>query len=551
VPTQVSGEGSADITISAVKKSDTGVRCVPAFSNRSETINFWTTYLSPVSGSMNLMVNSTSVSTAPSGTGVSLSFDVNGQAVFTVKYLDAGQLELNAKFEGAGDEAGLLMTGNSSFVTHPAGLCVYSDVTDSGCGSGDGNCSSFVAAGSPFGLKVKGVAWENDTEVDTDFCDTNTVTPNYQHSGIGLSHTLVAPGSGIPGAIDITVANIANSGEVEIDQVVSEVGVFTFTADPPVDYLGAGDVFGGRSYSSAYVGRFIPDHFEVSILLDPPAFEESCLSFTYLGKPFDYQAVPDLTITAMNGAATPTQTENYEGGFFKLDTSLQYTYVDNNVPAAVSPLTPSSSSQEINDTNDCGGTVTVAIIEDDAIAGNGSKDGFNYTRPLPDNPVAPFVPDVTMTVPAVQITDSDGVCFDAGSGCQDFQVTGIVGVHVWHGRSLAEPVFGPETESLVMPVNSYWYDGTNWLENTDDDCSVFTYTLTQSGISVTALPAGPYMLSDGSGDLTLTPDAGSNRGSVSVSFDFPAWLEPDPDAVATFGISRGNDRILNWQEIMR
>lgn len=551
VPTQVSGKSSADITINAVKKSDTGTRCVPAFSNRSETINFWTAYLSPASGSMNLTVNGSSVSTSSPGTGVSLSFDVSGQAVFTVKYLDAGQLELNTRYEGAGDEAGLVMSGNSSFVTHPAGLCVYSDAADSDCASGDGNCSSFVAAGTPFGLKVKGVAWENDTEVDTDFCDSNTETPNYQHTGIGVSHTLVAPGSGLPGAIDITVANITSSGEVEIDQVVSEVGVFSFTADPPADYLGAGDVFGGRVYTSANIGRFIPEHFEVSILPDPPAFEETCLIFTYLGESFDYQTVPDLTITAMNGAAMPTQTENYEGGFFKLDTTLQYSYVDNNVPAGASPLTPTSSSQEIDDTVDCGGTVSVALLEDDAIAGNGIKDGFNYTRPLPDNPAAPFVSDVTMTLPAVQITDSDGVCFDAGSGCQKFQLAGIAGVHVWHGRSLAEPVFGPETETLVMPVNSYWYDGTNWLENTDDDCSVFTYTLIESGMSVTASPAGPFILSGGSGDLTLTPDAGSNRGTVSISFDFPAWLEPDPGAIATFGISRGNDRILNWQEIMR
>lgn len=551
VPTQVSGKTSTDITITAVKKDDTTVRCVPAFSERSETIDFWSTYLSPASGTYSLEINGTSIAANSPGTGISLAFDTNGQATFTLLYEDAGQLDLNSRFEGSGDEVGLVMTGNSNFVVHPAGLCVYSDDTDSDCSPASGSCSAFVAAGKPFTLKVKGVGWESDTEVDTDFCDTNPLTPNYQHSGIVLSHSLIAPGTGVAGAIDIGLAAVSSGGEVELSQIVSEVGVFTFTADPPADYLGAGDVFGGTSYTSGNIGRFRPDHFELSILPDPPVFAESCLVYTYLGESFDYQLVPDLNITAMNGAEPATITENYEGDFFKVATDLNYSYLDNNVPVAASPLTPVTSSQLISDTVDCGGTVTITLVEDDGISGNGVRDGFNYTRPTPDNPVAPYVPDVTMTIVASEITDSDGVCFDSGSGCQDFQATGITGVNLRHGRSLGEPVFGPETDSLVMPVSTFWYDGSDWQVNSDDDCSVFDYSLTASGLVVTSLPLDPVTLSAGEADLTLTPNAASNRGTVTVDFDFPSWLEPDPSAVATFGIARGNDRILNWQEIMR
>ncbi len=551
VPTQVSGKGSDPITITAVRKDETGTRCVPAFVNRTETINFWSSYAAPATGSLPLLVNGTEVAAAAPGTGISLSFDASGQSTFTVLYSDAGQVTLDARFEGAGDEAGLEMTGNSSFVVHPAGLCTYSDAADSDCASGDGSCSRFVVAGTPFPLKVKGVVWENDAEADSDFCDTNATTPNYQHVGITLSHNLVAPLSGISGSLGITSVDIVAAGEVSVAQVVSEVGVFTFTADPPADYLGAGDVFGGATFTSVNVGRFIPDHFDVTILPDPPLFAETCLVYTYLGQPFDWESVPELTITAMNGAASPVATVNYEADFWKLDTSLNYSYLDNNVPPAAAPLTPQTSSQNMEDTTDCGGSVIIPLIEDDGIAGNGLQDGFIYSRPAPDSPVSPFEPDVTMSVSVGELTDSDGVCLKGGSGCQGFQVAAITGIHVNHGRALAEAVFGPETEALVMPVTGYLYDGTEWKKNGDDDCTTFDYSMTFNGITVTSLPAGTVTLIDGSGDLTMTPAVNSNRGTVSVSFDFPDWLHPDPAAVATFGISRGNDRILNWQEINR
>ena len=550
IPTQTSCKESTNITISAVGRDPGTGKCIPLFAGLSRDISFWSTYITPATGTLPVRVNGTAITGSSPGTPVSLAFNANGQATFKVAYSDAGLVQLNARYLGSGNEAGLSMLGNDSFVTGPAGLCVYSDAPQSDCPSGNGSCSAFVAAKTPFPLKVKGVCWQVTGETNSQFCD-NATTPNFMMDNIGLTHTLVAPLSGVPGSIDISTANITSGGEVSVQQAVSEVGVFKFTADPPSDYLGAGDIFTGATFTSNNIGRFIPDHFIVTILPDPPVFAESCTVYTYLGQPFDWQTVPEITITAMNGAATPAITRNYEADFWKLDANLVYSYMDNNVPALASPLTPQSVTRALPNTSNCGGTVTLALAENDGITGNGIFEGFNYTRPLLTTPVAPFVPNVTMTIRAVELTDSDAVCYRNAAGCLDFQVNGITGTHMRHGRALAQSVFGPETGPLVMPVSSFYYDGTTWQKNTDDDCTVFTYGLTPSGISVTCSPPSPVTMTDGAADLTLTPVANSGRGTVSVGFDFPAWLHPDSAAVATFGISRGNDRIINWQELMR
>lgn len=550
IPTETSCKQSGNITLSAVGRDSASGQCIPLFAGGTKNVSFWSIYESPATGTQPVRVNNTTIAGASPGTDLALTFDANGRTTFKVTYNDAGQVQLNARYLGSGSDAGLEMVGNNSFVTAPAGLCVYSDAANSDCAAGNGSCSVFVAAKTPFPLKVKGVCWVTDGETNDQFCD-NPTTPNFRMNTIALSHTLVAPTSGVPGNIDVLQANITSGGEVTVQQAVSEVGVFKFIADPPNDYLGAGDVFAGATYSSKNIGRFIPDHFAVSIVPDPPVFAENCLVYTYLGQPFDWVNVPDVIITAMNGAATPAITRNYEADFWKLDTTLMYSYVDANVPTLAAPLTPQSVSRTMPATADCGGTVSIALAENDGIAGNGIRDGFNYTRPAPTTPVVPFVPNVTMTIAAAELTDSDGVCHRGASGCVDFRVSGITGTHMRHGRALAQAVFGPETGPLVMPVTAYYYDGTTWKKNTDDTCTQFTYGLVPSGISAGCTPVSPVTMNHGAGNLTLTPVAGSNRGTVTVNFDYPAWLHPDGSAVATFGISRGNDRIINWQEIMR
>ncbi|WP_373368480.1 DUF6701 domain-containing protein, partial [Aeromonas caviae] len=52
-----------------------------------------------------------------------------------VSYPDAGQMRLNARHDGSGDTAGLVMTGSDLFVSRPVGLCITP--TQGACAAGD------------------------------------------------------------------------------------------------------------------------------------------------------------------------------------------------------------------------------------------------------------------------------------------------------------------------------------------------------------------------------------------------------------------------------
>jgi MSHA biogenesis protein MshQ len=541
VPTQTSCKESGDISVSAIGRDPATGQCVPLFASRTENVSFWSTYINPNIGAEAVRINGTSVSGVSPGVPIALTFDANGQSTFKFAYNDAGQIELNARYIGAGGETGLEMLGNDSFVVAPAGLCVYSDAANSDCASGDADCSVFVAAGDPFALKVKGVCWQADGETNAQFCDNATIT-NFRMSNIALSHSLVAPATGVPGSIALSSADIIATGEVAVQQSVSEVGVFTFSADPPNDYLGAGDVFAGATFTSANIGRFIPHHFSVSISPDPPVFADSCVgsAFTYLGQPFNWAATPQMTIRAMN--ADNGKTENYEGLFWKLaDPLASYAYVDAGAPAAVLPLTPATSSQSLPATSDCNGEVTIALTE----------SGFNYTRPGMAAPVSPFVPDVSFSVTQARLTDTDSVCYDlgAGAGCQGFERAGITGAHLRHGQVRVMNNFGPETADITRsPFEVQYYNGSGWVVSVDDNCTTGLAFCPSARVS--AIQPVPLFL--GKGTLTVTrPD------SVTVCPIAPAWLTaltdcglPDGSCGEfTFGIYRGNDRIINWQEI--
>jgi MSHA biogenesis protein MshQ len=558
VPTQTACRISSALTISAVRLDVTSQQCIPAFANRTENINFWSTYEDPATGTENISVSGTPVATSSPGTAVPLTFNASGESTFTVQYDDAGELRLDAGFTGSGAEAGLMMAGNDSFVAAPAGLCVYADEATADCGSGDGTCTAFTRAGQDFNLKVKGVCWETSGEADADFCD-NPTTPNFQLSSIALSHSLVAPGTGVSGSIGVSGFDMiaGDNGEHTIsNQTVNEVGVFTFTADPP-DYLGAGDII--PASTSANIGRFIPDHFSVSINPDPPTLANSCLAgaFTYLGKNFTYAGNPQITITAQNTANTTTH--NYEGGFWKLGEPfiLNYTYADSAAPVALSPA-GSSASSAAGDTADCNGTLTVTLT-----------DSFSYARPAATSPVAPFAGSVDLSVAPAEFTDTDTVCSDSGSGCQGLTRNAITGISLRHGRIKVKDNFGPKNEDISpSPFQIQFWDDFDadavyeWETNTDENAATCTteptlgFCTDNAGHSI-AIDAGSLLA--GAGTVTVGHDVLETARTVRVCPTTPAELTSltgcgsanDKCGNLTFGIYRGNDRIINWLEILR
>ena len=257
VPDFVSNQGTDSVTVRSLKSDETQ-QCVPGFQNVSKTMKLWQTYVSPASGTRMLQVNGVDVGNgATTPTTQVFAFDNSGEATFDVDYSDAGSVQLNLRYDGSGDDAGLVMSGDDQFIVSPLGLCAS---TTSSCLTGDAGCDPFVAAGAPFDLTVTFVGWESGS--DTDICD-NFTTPNYAESNLVIPSTKLSPAGGNSGVITPTFYHhvVSADGSNTISMTESEVGVFTYTVDPP-DYWGVHDL---GTATTAAVGRFYPKDFVVTV----------------------------------------------------------------------------------------------------------------------------------------------------------------------------------------------------------------------------------------------------------------------------------------------
>ena len=558
VPDQTACRPSAPVTISAVKTDpEDGTTCAPAFTGDRD-VAFWSEYLDPATGTRAVAVNGTDVAGASPGTPITLTFDANAEATFTLRYPDAGRMSLTARYEGSGDQAGLVMTGTDAFVSRPAGLVAYSQAANADCPSDDATCSVTGAAGDPFDLTVKAACWESDT--DTDLSD-NAATANFEMTGIGLDHALVAPAGGTPGTIGVSSFDMtaADDGVTSLAQTVSEVGVFTFTADPPV-YFGQALT----TVTSASVGRFTPARLDVTA--NTPAFAPFCGGFTYVGQPFGFDVglAPSFTVTARNAAGQVTS--NYGDTFWKLATSLaNRTYSDAAVSASgIDTVLDADGATLIGDADFDG---QGQLILDDGSAG----DRIEYLRD-DSTPVEPFDALVDLQLIAGDLTDTDGICHDpdTNGACDGLAVSGITGTGLRYGRLVLDNAHGPQTDTLDVSVRSESFAGGEFVPNTDDDCTVLPgpADVALSGW-IESLAAGETQvnsvtgLSGGSGTIELaapgTTAADTNDGSVVVELQgLDDWLLTDEDgdgtyaefpaARASFGMYRGDDRFIFWQE---
>ncbi len=558
VPDLTSCQTSPAVSIQAVRTDLTTQTCVAdgGFANVSKTVNFWTSYSNPGSGTMQLDLSGTNLATSSPGTGISLNFDATATATFTADYPDAGQLQLDARYEGVGvEEAGLVMLGSDSFTVRPVGLCIYSNDANADCGSGDGSCSEFRKVDENFNLRVKAVCWESGA--DTDFCSGNATTPNYEQNGITLAHALVAPTSPGSSAGGIAVSSIdlvdADNGEhVITNQSVSEVGVFTFTASPP-NYFGAAMPVA----TSTNIGRFTPDHL-LTLITANGSLQDACTGFSYSGQNFSYDPadLPVMTITAVDSGGGTTL--NYRDDFVKLtNPATQITMPAVTADAShlgadlVTPLalswTPAVSSLVKNDD----GTLTFTL----------GTDTFSYTRDA-NAMVAPVTSDIRL--PLTTIADSDGIA--ATDLPRQFAPAGT---EIRYGQLNLQNAYGSETLPLSLTLTAEHYTGTGFVTNPLDSCT--PYNDVNLGLSNHQAPlgigdtdpagSGLQTLSAGFGTgMSLTAPGAGKHGSVDLTLDLAQptgaeanllWLQPagvNPTAKATFGIYKGNDRLIYMRE---
>ncbi|WP_082805243.1 DUF6701 domain-containing protein [Pseudomonas sp. BMS12] len=550
-------------TVSAVRKSDNALQCVPAFANVTRSVSFTSAYSNPSSGTQPVVVNGSDVRGTP--VSLNLNFDATGTAPLTVRYDDAGQMTLTASYAGsvANDDLGLNLAGSDLFVSKPYGLCLQ---TDSTCSSADASCAVFpggIRAGDSFPLRIRAVGWQADGQAlsAAQLCSGNITTPNFRLDGIGLSSAVVAPSGGNNGVVTPDNYNHALGNTTIANRSVSEVGVFTITATPAAGgYLDGETVSGG---SSALVGRFIPAYLSAA---GSASLTPSCGSaFSYQGQPMGFATnrQPTLTVTARNRSGGVTT--NYDrGAFWKLAAPGVGTYSSVTGNAALDARLASQ------------GTATQAV--DGADNGDGART-YSWTGEqllylpalLPSSDDYPFAAKVRQTFLAASLREVDqgqAVCHGSGSGCLDYSYDFVddPGSEVRLGRLRIGNAHGSELQSLSLPLAlESWQNvaGGSFQSEGLDTCTILgtpaldMYTGNLSAGETTPTLSGPLA---GSGSVTLSAPGTGNDGSVQVSFpSAPAWLQYPWDGanrdlargLASFGIYKGAAPLIFRRELYR
>ena len=493
---------------------------------------------------------------------VGLEFDADGRAPIPFDYNDAGLVQLHAwmVLPATSELPELTLSGSSNdFVVRPVGLCVEVDHPDADCASLDGSCSVFRQAGEAFELSVRAVGWESVS--DTDFCDTNLTTPNYQASAIALSSDWAGSETGVAGTLGVTSVDILTNGSQQIPtQTVSEVGVFTFNAEPPSYFSET-----LPTAVSSPVGRFTPAYFDLSNTLLANRAALSCTdSFSYLGEGMRVS----LRLSARNQAGQVTQ--NYQGSFAKFSEfdELGLTAVDR-----------SGSGQQLSD----------RISQESGLSFSSSLGLVDVVAPFAvaraTNEDGPFL-DVAV---GSQALDSDDIGLQTAAFDLDADLDGDndsvqIGsaTQLLFGRLRVENGFGPETEALPLVAQMEYFDGAGYAINSQDSCTPIAVDIldpalgriasgslisvgdgqSEAGFNATAVVAGDLGLSFGapgagnSGEIEFQL---SDSGTVSAGVSSLPWLLYDWDGdgdyddepgsrTATFGRYRGNDRVIFWQE---
>lgn len=465
-------------------------------------------------------------------------FNKQGKAYFNLKYPEAGKVALKAKIKDEKDSL-----GQNSFVSFPA----YLKLTVDGGLCGSGSCSQkLVAAGEEFTMKV--TAYQ--------FGDDKKPAQNYQQSGLTISHKVSYPqfDSAIPGTLGTTTYDHINltNGTGSVTQTVSEVGAFDFTITPPETYLGS------KAFTitpaEENIGRFYPKYFRVDEAKGNQWAYPHQENFAYMKQGFGVEEFYVEALNADKGALTNYAffSSGLQAKFGLKDTSsyqprfiLNKTYTGTWVNNGAAYVTSRSLGKFTGSTTD-----GLELLK---------GSGLSY----PDGPLN-FNENAKDTAISIKSADDnkDPVSIDGSEGLLPTQPD------IRFGRVDLDDVGGNQGSTLRVPLRVEYWNGSRFIANPNDSQTDVTgvkakqehiwpkgdnakpkdVTLGAGGEvasghsrSVTAKEAEPYRQQT---RVWLNLEGGGNS-LPWLKYDWDKdGSEENPSSVVTFGIHRGNDRVI-------
>ncbi|MBI3284298.1 MAG: hypothetical protein HYZ65_05520 [Burkholderiales bacterium] len=408
------------------------------------------------------------------------------------------------------------------------------------------------------------------------------------------------PAGGSMGSISgafTTAAGASGSGAIGSAFTYSEVGYFRFLpqgvyddsfttysgdavngdclSDPTNGASNSPDADGkygcrfGNTASSAYFGRFIPDHFSV---LTPATFDGYCTAggFIYMDQTFNLRA----SIEARN--ASNGKTLNYSAGFARGAVTPQMENNNSGVPLDISRLNWSGSWGN--------GVYTFSANQFKRLAvADGPYDALAFGLGVTDEGGQVVLADRDMDASNTACTaDMPGT----PGNCPAKQ---IAGSKLRYGRVKLGMAHGSELLALPLPLRLEYWSGGGWQINTLDSCTNFA-----AGNFSLAFPAGtaakpnnlaacvtmlsvagsapaqklqlsaPGRNNNGWTDVTLNLDEAAGNQCAALGGAGPAalgaglpWLQfnwsgsgaKNPAARATFGVYKNANEFIYLREL--
>jgi len=612
VPDQIAGKPSdtapnnAVIGLRAVRASDNDPSmCVAAFPNGSTvSIPLGAECRNPNTCAGRQMQitnngNTTAVATsndnggagAAAYTPVNLLFQDDGtgitRALLSLRYPDAGVMQLHARYEvpldqggspPAGPGSGGYMNGaTNDFTVRPFGFAI-GPIQDPGGNPNPGadtpGGALFVSAGSDFQATVGAYNWDAADD-DGSTCDltsdpgcaagdgipdTNanlrdnnggypaSLTPNYQGGGaVAVTLTAVAPSApstavggtlgqlldSNTGAVPVIPAGAFSGGTAVLSTLTYlEAGSMTLKASAS-DYLGAGAVSGrssnlGTNPNNGAVGRFGADHFIFSA--NTPALGPACGSFTYVDQPFDYTTAPQITARAV-AADGSTVLTNY--GDFSSAGGADWWLLDR---------APTSGGGGVGVTyTDLAAPTDIHLdssvatyTPNSGITGSAGQQLFTLAGPFayaknapPISPQPPFDGSLRLDF---TVTDSDGA-----TGTYTINPLTFNSPQMRWGRLVVGNAAGSERLPLQVPLRAQYWNGYAFVTNTADSCTAVSSLASGVLLSNPDTAGGAQqpgntamIINDGTTQITSgAPALTGGKGSLVFSAPYDGDAIPD------------------------
>jgi len=421
----------------------------------------------------------------------------------------------------------------------------------------DASGPAFARAGVGFEATVSAVVWEdvNDDGIGDDDLDgdgipdvgadlsNNSVATNFGDEAVDNNTVIVSvrtDNPGVPGGVNGAMVTVDGSTDVfqgfsagvsgPQNIAINEVGIFDLSAELVDNNVGRNPInyFETTPYTAVEgvvggvvnVGRIYPNHFELQgVPTFSPRVNQSCSpasTFTYMGEDFGV----NFTIEAKNFQDGTTQ--NYFDDFAKLNS-----FDELNMGAIIDV----DGAADI-DVDDPIVRLTNSTIPDPGAVGSEWAAGvlilggdMNIAR-LASGEDAPLTDVKVVFAPTDNnINDMDPDDFDSSNdvilnvydvelddGMPD--VDPLVGpwnfkelaTHEFrYGRLLVENAYGSEFEDLDIGLRLEYFDGNDFVTNTDDSCTQVQYTVASQELDFVA---GSYESNDAgnlfeAGDTTI------------------------------------------------